>query len=84
MHGSHSVLTHLCLTNMAVTMVCSNMPIWFKHSVTIICQANDPKHSVRVCKGYLTKKKSDGVLYQMTWRKEKYQTGSAHEDSFNT
>ena len=29
-------------------------------------QDNDPQHTSRVCKGYLTKKKSDGVLHQMT------------------
>ncbi|XP_049915018.1 hydroperoxide isomerase ALOXE3-like [Epinephelus moara] len=28
---------------------------------------NDPKHTSRLCKGYLTKKESDGVLRQMTW-----------------
>ncbi|CAJ0934855.1 unnamed protein product, partial [Ranitomeya imitator] len=28
---------------------------------------NDPKHTSRLCKGYLTKKESDGVLHQMTW-----------------
>ncbi|CAJ0968398.1 unnamed protein product [Ranitomeya imitator] len=28
---------------------------------------NDPKHTSRLCKGYLTKKDSDGVLRQMTW-----------------
>ncbi|KAI3354896.1 hypothetical protein L3Q82_004692 [Scortum barcoo] len=30
-------------------------------------QDNDPKHTSRLCKGYLTKKESDGVLCQMTW-----------------
>ncbi|KAI3352409.1 hypothetical protein L3Q82_005369 [Scortum barcoo] len=34
---------------------------------TIIRQDNDPKHTSRLCKGYLTKKESDGVLRQMTW-----------------
>jgi hypothetical protein len=28
---------------------------------------NDPKHTSRLCKGYLTKKESDGVLHQMIW-----------------
>ncbi|XP_049329394.1 uncharacterized protein LOC125794037 [Astyanax mexicanus] len=28
---------------------------------------NDLKHTSRLCKGYLTKKESDGVLQQMTW-----------------
>ena len=30
-------------------------------------QDNEPKHTSRLCKGYLTKKESDGVLRQMTW-----------------
>uniref|UniRef100_A0A0S7EPZ2 TCB1 n=1 Tax=Poeciliopsis prolifica TaxID=188132 RepID=A0A0S7EPZ2_9TELE len=30
-------------------------------------QENDPKHTSRLCKGYLSKKESDGVLRQMTW-----------------
>ena len=25
------------------------------------------QHASRLCKGYLTKKESDGVLHQMTW-----------------
>ena len=25
------------------------------------------QHTSRLCKGYLTKKESDGVLHQMTW-----------------
>ena len=29
-------------------------------------QYNDPKHTSRLCKDYLTKKESDGVLRQMT------------------
>ena len=35
----------------------------------MICfqQDNDPKHTSRLCKGYLTKQGSDGVLHQMTW-----------------
>ena len=33
----------------------------------IFQQDNDPKHTSRLCKGYLTKKESDGVLHQMTW-----------------
>ncbi|CAJ0940208.1 unnamed protein product [Ranitomeya imitator] len=32
-----------------------------------ILNDNDPKHMSRLCKGYLTKKESDGVLCQMTW-----------------
>ncbi|XP_073538709.1 endonuclease V isoform X4 [Phyllobates terribilis] len=30
-------------------------------------QDNDPKHTSRLCKRYLTKEESDGVLRQMTW-----------------
>ncbi|CAJ0954590.1 unnamed protein product [Ranitomeya imitator] len=30
-------------------------------------KGNDPKHTSRLCKGYLTKKEIDGVLRQMTW-----------------
>ena len=47
-------------------------PIWFALSGTIICfstvfqQDNNPTH-LQVCKGYLIKKESDGVLHQMTW-----------------
>ncbi|KAL6484675.1 hypothetical protein MHYP_G00067200 [Metynnis hypsauchen] len=33
----------------------------------IFQQDNDPKHTSRLCKGYLTKKESDEVLRQMTW-----------------
>uniref|UniRef100_A0A087XEF9 Transposase Tc1-like domain-containing protein n=1 Tax=Poecilia formosa TaxID=48698 RepID=A0A087XEF9_POEFO len=33
----------------------------------IFQQDSDPKHTSRLCKGYLTKKESDGVLRQMTW-----------------
>uniref|UniRef100_A0AAZ3NYW8 Uncharacterized protein n=1 Tax=Oncorhynchus tshawytscha TaxID=74940 RepID=A0AAZ3NYW8_ONCTS len=28
---------------------------------------NEPKHTSRLYKGYLTKKESDGVQHQMTW-----------------
>ena len=30
-------------------------------------QDNYSKHTTRLCKGYWTKKESDGVLHQMTW-----------------
>jgi hypothetical protein len=30
-------------------------------------QDNDPKHTFRLCKGYFTKKESDGLLHHMTW-----------------
>uniref|UniRef100_A0AAZ3P8X2 Uncharacterized protein n=1 Tax=Oncorhynchus tshawytscha TaxID=74940 RepID=A0AAZ3P8X2_ONCTS len=44
------------------------------------------KYSSRLCKGYLTKKESDGVLHQMTWVwdefdcrvKEKQPTNAQH------
>ena len=35
------------------------------HSIIFFQQDNDPKHTSRLCKGYLTKKESDEV--QMTW-----------------
>ena len=30
-------------------------------------QDNDSKRTSKLCKGYLTKKESDGLLHQMTW-----------------
>jgi transposase len=39
------------LTSMATTAFCSDTP----------------SHPTRLCKAYLTKKDSDGVLHQMTW-----------------
>ena len=33
----------------------------------IFKQDNDTKHTSMLCKDYLTKKESDGVLHQMTW-----------------
>ena len=30
-------------------------------------QDNESKNNSRLCKGYLTKKESDGVLHQVTW-----------------
>jgi hypothetical protein len=30
-------------------------------------QDNDPKSTPKLCKDYLTKKESDGMLHQMTW-----------------
>uniref|UniRef100_A0AAZ3S4K8 Tc1-like transposase DDE domain-containing protein n=1 Tax=Oncorhynchus tshawytscha TaxID=74940 RepID=A0AAZ3S4K8_ONCTS len=55
-HGYHSILQRyatpsvLCLVGL----------------LFVFQQENDPKHTSRLCKGYLTKKESDGVLYQMT------------------
>ena len=56
-HGYHS---HL---------LCSAIPSGLRLVLLsfIFQQDNDPKHTSRLCKGYLTKKQSDGVLHQMTW-----------------
>ena len=57
------------ITSMATTAFCSDTSsIWFGLSGTIIGfqQDNDPTHLL-VCKGYLTKNESDGVLHQTTW-----------------
>ena len=64
-------------TSMATTASCSDMP---SHSVCIgpsftFQQDNDPKHTSRLCKGYLTKKESDGVLRQMTCHPKPNQDG---------
>uniref|UniRef100_A0AAZ3Q021 Tc1-like transposase DDE domain-containing protein n=1 Tax=Oncorhynchus tshawytscha TaxID=74940 RepID=A0AAZ3Q021_ONCTS len=32
-----------------------------------LLQDHDPKHTSRLCKGYMTKKEGDGVLHQMSW-----------------
>ncbi|XP_041820024.1 pleckstrin homology domain-containing family A member 5-like isoform X3 [Chelmon rostratus] len=45
----------------------SRSPSFSKDNPFVILQDNDPKHTSRLCKGYLTKKESDGVLRQMTW-----------------
>ena len=43
-------------------------PIWFVlRRLFVFQQVNDPKYTSRLWKGYLTKKKSDGVLHQITW-----------------
>ena len=39
----------------------------FSGSIHFFQQENDPKHTARLCKGYLTNE-NDGVLRQMTWR----------------
>ena len=56
-HGYHSILQQ------------SAIPFGFRLvGLSFVCQQdNDPKHTFRLCKGYLTKKESDGVLHQMTW-----------------
>lgn len=33
----------------------------------VFLQDDDPKHTSRLCKSYLSKKKSDGVLHNMIW-----------------
>ena len=55
-HGYHSILQPHAITSGSGL------------SGTIICfqQDNDPKHTSRLCNGYLTKKKSDGVLQHNT------------------
>ena len=56
-HGYQSILqqytipTGLCLVGLSF----------------VFQQDNDLKHTSRLCKGYLTKKESDGVLHLMTW-----------------
>jgi len=54
---------------MATTASCSDMPSGSRlvGPSFIFQQDNDPKRTSRLCKGYLTKKESDGVLRQMTW-----------------
>jgi hypothetical protein len=56
-HGYHSILQRFaipsCLRLVGLSFV-------FQQDI-------DPKHTSRLCKGYLTKKESDGVLHQMTW-----------------
>uniref|UniRef100_A0AAZ3QLC0 Tc1-like transposase DDE domain-containing protein n=1 Tax=Oncorhynchus tshawytscha TaxID=74940 RepID=A0AAZ3QLC0_ONCTS len=58
------------LTSMATTAFCSEMSshlllayldyhLFFNRTMT--------QHTSRLCKGYFTKKESDGVLQQMTW-----------------
>ena len=55
-HGYHSILQQytiqsgLCLVGLSF----------------VFQQDNDPKHTSRLCKVYLTKKESDGVVHQMT------------------
>ncbi|CAJ0943271.1 unnamed protein product, partial [Ranitomeya imitator] len=53
------------------TFTISNAGIGSSHSAMMhyngVWADNDPKHTFRLCKGYLTNKKSNGVLLQMTW-----------------
>ena len=59
------------LTSMAITAFCSDKPshpgLRLVGLPFVFQQDNDPKHTSRLCKGYFTKKESDGVLHQMTW-----------------
>ena len=56
-HGYHSILQRY-----AIPSVLHLVGLSF-----VFQQDNDPKHTSRLCKGYLTKKESDEVLHQMTW-----------------
>ena len=56
-HGNHSILLRY-----AIPSGLRLLGLWF-----VFQQEKDPKHTSRLCKGYLTKKESDGVLHQMTW-----------------
>jgi len=56
-HGYHSILQRYAIPS-GLRLV--GHPFVFQ-------QDNNPKHTSRLCKGYLTKKESDGVLHQMTW-----------------
>jgi hypothetical protein len=56
------------LTSMDTTVFCSDIPS------QLVCTEwnyrlffNRTKNISRLCRGYLTKNESDGVLYQMTW-----------------
>ena len=59
------------LTSMATTAFCndtlSHLVLRLVGLSFVFQQDNDPKHTSRLCKGYLTRKESDGVLHQMTW-----------------
>ena len=55
-HGYHSILQRHAIPSGFYFVVLS----------IVFQQDNDPKHTSRLCKGYLTKE-SDGVLHQMTW-----------------
>lgn len=56
-HGYHSILQRHAIPS-GLRLVGPSI---------IFQQDNDPKHTSRLCKGYLTKEESDGVLHQMTW-----------------
>uniref|UniRef100_A0AAZ3RIZ1 Tc1-like transposase DDE domain-containing protein n=1 Tax=Oncorhynchus tshawytscha TaxID=74940 RepID=A0AAZ3RIZ1_ONCTS len=56
------------LTSMATTAFCSDNPSGLGLvGLSFVFQRDNNPHTSRLCKGYLTKKESDGVLHQMTW-----------------
>ena len=55
-HGYHSILQKYAIPS----------GLLFVGLSFVFQQDNDPKHTSRLCKGYLAKE-SDGVLHQMTW-----------------
>ena len=55
-HGYHSILQHYALPS-GLRLV--GLSFFFNRTMT--------QHTTRLCKGYLTKKESDGMLHQMTW-----------------
>ena len=56
-HGYHSILKLYAIPSGLCLVVLS----------FVFQQDNDPKHTSRMCKSYLTKKESEGVLHQMSW-----------------
>ena len=55
-HGYHSILQRYAISS---GLWLGNCHLFFNRTMT--------QHTSRLCKGYLTKKESDGVLHQMTW-----------------
>ena len=56
-HGSHSILQRYAIPS----------GLHFVGPSFVFQQDNDAKHTSRLCKGYLTKKESVGILHQKTW-----------------
>ncbi|CAJ0944561.1 unnamed protein product [Ranitomeya imitator] len=76
--GGTPPLSDVATISINITDINDNSPVFSQSSYTAvvgedavsgqsILMDNDPKHTSRQCKGYLTKKESDGVLRQMTW-----------------